>query len=159
MARFRIREDARTWFDVLRVKEKVLKTDFDCFYFCFMAGIASGQRKPGPLADTAELVDNFPESYGGRRGLLVSLLLLQELAAVGVLLEEKNDVRREIARLISTETPNWLSDDGVHLFNAYAYSGFDVLQEWFGDRPQSLATFLQIFKQKFDETIRATPDG
>lgn len=151
MQPFRIREDARTWFKDLR--EKSFKTDFDSFYFCLMAGIASKRKQTVPLDSTAELVAYFPDRYSGRGKLLIALFLTCELRQLGVTMSEKRAVHSAIAQLVSPEAPNFLSDDGVREFNKYAHGGYEVLLEWFDDRPRSLETFLRIFKRKVDASL------
>ena len=148
MLPFRIREDARQWFKELR--ERSFKTDFDSFYFCFMAGITAKRKVSTPQDQTAELVAYFPDRYSGRGKLLVALFLTRELEQLGVTMSEKTAVHSAIANLVSPEAPNFLSDDGVREFNKYAYGGFEVLLDWFDDRPRSLESFVRAFKRKVD---------
>lgn len=150
MQPFRIREDARSWFRGLRDAEKSFTTDFDSFYFCFMAGIAARQKRPSSTADTAELIANFPEKYAERGRLLVALFLTRELEELGVTMDEKMAVHSAISNLVNPEAPNFLSDEGVRQFNRYAHGGFDTLLDWFDDRPRSLETFLRGYKRRID---------
>ncbi|MGH3715980.1 MAG: hypothetical protein ACRDT4_21340 [Micromonosporaceae bacterium] len=156
MQPFRIRQDARNWFKELRDKEKTLKTDFDSFYFCFIAGIAMKRKQPVPSDETAELVAYFPDRYAGRGRLLVALFLSQELDQLGVTMAEKKAVHSAVASLVNPEAPNYLSDDGVREFNRYAHGGYDVLLDWFDDKPRSLDTFVRAFKQRIDAALAST---
>lgn len=153
MLPFRIRLDARRWFRDLRQTEKAFRTDFDSFYFCFLAGVASRRKLSVPMDDTAELVDYFPDRYSSRGKLLVALFLASELKELGVSLDEKRDVHAAIARLVSPESANVLSDEGVREFNKYAHGGYEVLLDWFDDRPRDIPTFLRTFKQKVDGAV------
>ncbi|MDP2398359.1 MAG: hypothetical protein Q8M53_08405 [Burkholderiales bacterium] len=146
---FRIREDARKWFKDLR--EDGFSTDFDSFYFCFIAGISKSQKRDVPISETGELVDYYPDRYRDRGRLLVSLFLASELRALGVGMTEKKIVHSEISRLVKPDSPSYLSDDGMKEFNKYAFGGFDILIEWFDDRPRNLETFLSGFKSRLDE--------
>src|SRR5689334_15303891 len=146
---FRIRENARDWFKELR-DDKLFRIDFDSFYFCFMAGIAERRKQSVPTDETAELVDYFPDKYGMRSKLLVALFLTRELQELGVTMAEKNAVHSAIGSLVDPSTPNHLSDAGVREFNRYAHGGYDVLLDWYDDKPRSLDTFLSTFKQKVD---------
>jgi hypothetical protein len=157
MQPFRIRENARDWFKDLRAKS--FKTDFDSFYFCFIAGITAKRKQSVPLDDTAELVSYFPDRYSGRGKLLVALFLTRELEQLGVTMSEKHAVHSAIAKLVSPETPNFLSDDGVREFNRYAYGGYEVLLDWYDDRPRSLETFLRTFKRKVDGILSVPQSG
>lgn len=154
MARFRVRNDAKTWFKDLL--EKSFKLDFDVFYFCFMAGIAAGpeRKQSASLDDTAELVDNFPDKYKPRGKLLVALFLTRELQALGVAMTEKKAVHTVVARLVSPDSPNYLSDEGMREFNKYAHGGYEVLRDWFEDRPRTLDSFLRTFKRNLDASLK-----
>ena len=120
--------------------------DFDIFYFCFIAGIKESRKKKDVISsETAALVDNFPGAYKNRGRLLVALFLSKELECLGVTIEERENVHRAIANLVNTNAPNYLSDNGVREFNRYAHGGYDVLREWFDDRPRTLDFFLCWF--------------
>jgi len=147
---FAIRKEARDWFKDIRGD---LDLDFDVFYFCFIAGVASKRKKDVPASETAGLVDYFPGDYKGRGRLLVSLFLSRELQFLGIAMDEKRTVHSAIAKLVDPETPNHLSDDGVREFNKYCHGGYEVLLEWFEYRPQSLETFLRVFSRKINDTL------
>lgn len=155
MQPFRVREDARTWFRELREREKTFRTDFDAFYFCFMAGIATRKKRHMPNEKTAELVPYFPDRYQSRGKLLVALFLTRELKELGLDAGERHAVHKAIAQLVSSESSNHLTTKGVGEFNKYAHAGFDVLLGWFDDKPRSLETFLRLFKRKLDAELAA----
>lgn len=150
---FAIRKDARDWFRDIRTD---LAIDFDAFYFCFIAGLTATRKKDAPAAETAALVENFPGPYKNRGRLLVALFLSRELDYLGVAMTEKKAVHAAISRLVQPEAPNFLSDDGVREFNKYAHGGYEVLLDWFDDRPRSLETFLQAFRRKIDGAMPRT---
>lgn len=149
MQPFRLRLDARLWFKDLR-DQGVFKIDFDAFYFCFIAGVIARRKESVPLDETAELVAYFPDRYSSRGKLLVGLFLKSELELLGVSMDERREVHSTIAKLVTPEAPNFLSDEGVLEFNRYAHGGYDQLIEWFEDRPRSLETFLRAFKRRID---------
>lgn len=151
---FRIRTDAKKWFKLIDKDKKGFNTDFDILYFCFMAGITARRKRDIPQSQTNELVDYFPDRYTGDRGrLLIAIFLARELEALGITMREKNVVHREISRLISPDSPNYLSSEGLREFNQYIYGGFDVLLDWFNDQPRNLETFLQMYKRKVDVAL------
>lgn len=153
MQPFRVREDARTWFKELREREKAFKTDFDTFYFCFMAGIAAEKKRQMPTDKTAELVAYFPDRYQRRGKLMIALFLTRELRALGLETRERHSVHKAIAELVGSEGGSPLTDKGVAEFNRYAHAGFDVLLGWFDDKPRTLETFLRTFKHKLDAEL------
>ena len=157
---FFIRKKARRWFRDIRGEFNALPgaraaPDFDAFYFCFIAGITMNRKESLPPEGTAQLVPGFPEAYKSRGGLLVSLFLSHELKSRGVDPTERQRVRDVLSELVQSQSQNFLSDDGVREFNKYSFGGFDVLLDWFDDRPISLETFLQAFKHKIDGTFAA----
>lgn len=153
MQPFRVREDARTWFKELRERERTFRTDFDTFYFCFMAGIAARKKRAMPNEKTAELVSYFPDRYQGRGKLLIALFLTRELKELGLQAGERHAVHQAVAQLVSSESSNNLTGKGVNEFNKYAHAGFDVLLDWFDDKPRSLETFVRAFKRKLDAEL------
>ena len=157
---FFISKEARKWFGEISNEFSALPgtrtaPDFDAFYFCFVAGIAANRKKALPTEDTAQLVSRFPETYRNRSSLLVSLFLSRELKSRGVDATERQRVQDVLSELVSPQSENLLSDEGVREFNRYSFGGFDVLREWFEERPTSLETFLRSFKLRIDERFDA----
>lgn len=151
---FRIREEARTWFGELQKKQNVgFSMDFDAYYFCFMAGVAVGRKLDSPVADTAELVDNFPGRYRPRGKLMIALFLSRELHAHGVMMEEKAAVHSLVGQLVDPTSPSSLSTEGQRVFNMYAHGGFDVLRDWFPSKPRNSHAFLRAYKRRLDDAL------
>lgn len=152
---FAIRKDARDWFRDIRDE---LSLEFDSFYFCFIAGITTTKKTTVPPADTDLLVESFPGNYKSRGKLLVALFLSRELDYLGVKMSEKRAVHAEIARLVDPYSSNHLSDQGVREFNKYAHGGYEVLLEWFDERPRSLETFLRGFRRNLEMHSKSESD-
>jgi len=146
--RFQVQEDARTWFKDLMGKGFDL--DFDIYYFCFIAGVTTGRKADAAGKEVAEFIDYFPGRYRDRGRLLIALFLSKELAAYGVAMNEKQTVNKIVTDLTDPDAPSDLSAEGMREFNRYAHGGYDVLLEWFEERPRSLETFLRMFKQQVD---------
>ena len=152
MLPFRLSMEARSFFKHLR-DSGVFKTEFDSFYFCFVTGVANRIKVTLAANETAELVNYFPDRYRNRGKLLVALFLKTELELMGISLDDRNIVRREISRLVATDSPSYLSEEGVREFNNFAHGGFEYINEWFTDKPRTLDTFLSTFKQHFDKSF------
>ena len=142
---FAIRKDARHWFRDIRDE---LTIDYDAFYLCFIAGVSELRKKNVPATETAALVENYPGPYKMRGRLLTALFLSRELTYLGIAIAEKRTVNAAISRLVKPESPSFLSDDGVREFNKYAHGGYEVLLDWFDDRPRSLESFLRAFRRR-----------
>jgi len=151
MGDFRISLKAREWFSDLRTGSKPFRTDFDIFYFCFMAGISAGEKKSLQQSETAQLVDYFPDRYVSRGKLLIGLFLARELRELGVEMRQREAVNAAISSLIDPHAGNYLSDLGIKEFNSYAHGGYGVLIDRFDDRPRNLDMFLRTFKMHIDE--------
>lgn len=152
---FRLRNEADKWFrNINKSSKNGFQTDFDSYYFCFIAGITCGRKKTVPISETSELVEYFPDRFKMRGKLIVALFLCRELIGLGVQFKEKKAVHNAISKLINPNSPSFLSDDGMKEFNKYANGGFEVLTEWFSDRPRSLDTFLMLFKVKLDQELK-----
>lgn len=152
MLPFRLSKDAKHWFKLL-FDQGGFKIGFDAFYFCFISGVVAKRKQSVTGDETEELVRYFPEPYSSRGRLLVGLFLKSELETLGVAMEEREGVYSVINKLMSPDSPNFLSATGVREFNNYAHGGYEQLNEWFDDRPRSLETFLPKFKAKIDETL------
>ena len=152
---FRLRKDARKWFGDIRPKFKI---EFDTYYFCLMAGLATGRKETISTGETAELVDNFPDLYRSRKDVIIALFLSKELEIMGVSMSEKRQVHDQIARLVNPQDPSGLSTTGMQEINYYSYGGYDVLaNEWFDDRPRTIEVFLPMYKMKLDQAIGNHP--
>jgi hypothetical protein len=155
MADFRILKDARPWFKDLYSKEEGLVIDFEIYYFCLMAGLATGKKRSDlTTTDTTELVQHFPGRYKERGKIIVSLFLARYLASLGVTLTDKKTAHNQISKLISPTSPNYLSDDGMKELNKYAAAGYEEIVGWFEDRPRTLESFLRTFALKIATQVQ-----
>lgn len=148
---FRLRRDARKWFKDV---ESGFDIDFDMYYLCLMAGLAERRKEDVVLAETTELVDEFPIIYRPRGRLIVSLFLSRELKELGIKLTERITLHSELQKLIDPLSASHLSEVGMRELNRYSYGGFDVLsQDWFEDRPRNIETFLPLYKRKLNAAL------
>ena len=100
---FRLREDAEQWFSALDGKEPT-KTKFDLYYFCLMAGLASGRTSDAAGLGAREIVDDFIQDYQPAQRLLIGLLVVAEVRKGGIDLSEKEAVRAVFSRLVTPES-------------------------------------------------------
>ena len=147
---FRLRKDARDWFKGI---SEHLTLDFDMFYFCLMAGLATGNKAFPPSNEATDLAQDFPGEYRSRGRLVVALLLTRELKRLGIKFEERATLHKEIAKLIDPLSSTHLSTPGMDEINHYSFGGFDVLTDWFDDRPRHLETFLPQFREHLKNAI------
>jgi hypothetical protein len=146
---FRLREDARKWFGEIDGKPPV-KTQFDLFYFCLMAGLTSG-RQSNPTHGGRSAPEFLPpsgtfiEDYRPAQRLIIGLLIVAELQRLGINLEEKASVRKTIQTLVDPQSPTNLTVEGLRMLNAYASGGYDYISEMRSSKPYTVEEFLRDF--------------
>ncbi len=155
---FRLRTDAVKWFGEIEGREPI-KTLFDLYYFCAMAGLSSGRfSDPVKLSlPTREMVDYFVEDYRSAQRLIIGLLVIAELRRVGIGFGEKAAVRDEFKRLVSPNSPSNLTDEGFKVLNGYASGGYEFLSESRETKPASVDEFLRDYLLLIDEATALAP--
>jgi len=141
---FMLRKDARKWFEKVREKAP-WKTDFDSYYFCLMAGLGSGKKSTIPAAELAELIDYFPEDFKKHQNIIIALFLKVEIRKDGIGVKERSAVNEAIRKRVRVRSETGLSSKGMSELNRYAHAGFEIIRDWFGDRPYELETFISIY--------------
>lgn len=135
MAKFQLSNDAFKFFENLQE----LKTKFDIYYFCIVAGLTTGRADELP---SQEFVDYFIDDYKPVKHLLIGLLINAELKRAGIALNEKEAVRSKIKKLIDPSSSTLLTDSGVARLNAYADGGYLHIREKLGIKPYSTPEFI-----------------
>jgi hypothetical protein len=155
---FRLRQDVIKWFSEIDGKAPV-RSRFDLFYFCLIAGLMSGRRsEPTEGGRSApEFVNSFIEDYRGAQRLIIGLLIVAELKRLGIDLHEKASVRQTIRTLVAPETPTNLTDDGMRLLNAYSSGGYDYIAEQRKSKPYTVEEFLRDFVMLIGEAAASNP--
>lgn len=150
---FRLREDAERWFNALDGKEPA-KTKFDLYYFCLMAGLASGRTSDPSDFGAREIVDEFIQDYKPAQRLLIGLLVTAEVRRGGIDLNEKSAVRDVFKRLVTLDSKTQLTEEGMRCMNAYASGGYDFLSESRDVVPATPEEFLRDFVGLIDEAVK-----
>jgi hypothetical protein len=156
---FRLREDARKWFSEVEGKPPI-KSLFDLFYFCLMAGLLAGRRSDPTHGGRSapEFVQTFIEDYRAAQRLIIGLLIIVELKKQGIDLHEKASVRKTIQTLVDSQTPTNLTDEGMRLLNAYASGGYDYISEMRSSKPYTVEEFLRDFVGLIGNAATDNPD-
>ena len=151
---FRLREDAERWFAALDGKEPA-KHKFDLYYFCLMAGLASGRTSDPSRLGAREIIDEFIQDYQPAQRLLIGLLVAAEVRRGGIDLREKEAVRGVFRRLVTPASQTQLTDEGMRCMNAYASGGYDLLSESRDTAPASPEEFVRDFVGLMAEAVEA----
>lgn len=152
---FRLREDAERWFKELDGKEPA-KTKFDLYYFCLMAGLASGRTSDPSAFGAREIIDEFIQDYQPAQRLLIGLLVASEVRRGGIDFSEKAAVRAVFRRLVTPEAKTQLTDEGMRCMNAYASGGYDYLAESRDSAPATPEEFIRDFVGLIDEAVETS---
>lgn len=142
---FRLRRDARSWF---RDLESQFELDFDMYHLCLVAGLSDKRKTKIPDDDTTVLVENFPGDYRSYGRVIVGFFLTVELEVLGVGGADRESLNRTINRLVDPASQSYLSNEGMRAMNQYSYGGFEVVSEWFEDRPRTFGGFFPRYYDK-----------
>jgi hypothetical protein len=153
---FRMRQDAEKWFSEIE-KQAPLRTTFDLYYFCLMAGLMAGRRSDPTHGGRAApvFVNTVVEEYRTSQRLLLGLLIIAELKRHGIDLHEKASVRKTIRELVDPHTPTSLTEEGMRLLNSYASGGYDYIAEQRSSKPYTVEEFLRDFVGLVEEAASA----
>lgn len=127
-------------------------TDFDLYYLCFVAGVATRRKERPPKAN--DFIDYYPGDFTMRGRLLVGILLATELEELGIELSEREAVRRNVRGLVESNGI-MLSKEGAKLMNHYAYGGWLSLSEHFDDKPRTIETFVRLYAGFIQQSVAA----
>lgn len=155
MASFRLRTDAEKWFSEIE-RPPHIRSKFDLYYFCLMAGFASGRSNETQLtnAGSKEFIDYFIDDYKPASRLLIGLLVIAEMNYKGIDVGEKAAVRALFKELVDANNGNnQLTDEGMRRMNAYASGGFEYLAEQRDTKPYSVEEFLRDYVALVGEAI------
>lgn len=147
MASFRLRIDAEKWFSEIEGSTHI-RSKFDLYYFCLLAGFASGRSNETQLtgAGSKEFIDYFIDDYKPASRLLIGLLVIAEMKDKGIDIGEKAAVRALFKTLVDANNgSNNLTDEGMRRMNAYASGGFEYLSEKRDTKPYSVEEFLRDY--------------
>jgi hypothetical protein len=155
---FRLRQDAEKWFSEIAGKAPV-RSKFDLFYFCLMAGLMAGRRSDPSQSGRAapEFVNTFIEDYRASQRLIIGLLIIAEVNRLGINLQEKAAVRQTIRDLVDPHTPTGLTDEGMRVLNTYASGGFEYICEQRASKPYHVEEFLRDFVALIEGATAGNP--
>ena len=154
MAYFRLRIDAQDWFSELR-RSGQFKVMFDLYYFCLMAGFATGKSSETGLAGTGatDMVEDFTSEHKPGKLLLIGLLVIAELKREGIDIGEKAAVRDMFRRLVDPGNRSQLTDLGTRRMNAYASGGYEYLSGRRDVKPYTPEEFFRDYVGLLREDI------
>ena len=153
---FRLRQDTKDWFSNIQDnKSRQINTDFDLYYFCLMLGLATGKYS-NPINKCkkySDFTDYFVKDYKSHQNLILGLLIRAELSKLGISLDEKEDTKKHLIKLIDPSSTTNLTNEGIDSMNAYASGGFDYLTENFDSKPYHVEEFLISYTKLLQKAV------
>ena len=156
---FRLRQDTKDWFSNIQdSKSRQIKTDFDLYYFCLMLGLATVKYSDpvNKCKKYSDFIGYFIEDYKPHKNLIIGLLIKAELSKFGISLDEKEDTKKHLIKLIDPSTTTNLTNEGIDSMNAYASGGFDYLTENLDSKPyhveEFLISYIKLLQKAVDES-------
>ena len=148
MPSFKLRPDAKAWFSEI-AKTHPLKTDFDLYYFCVLAGLAHGHRKSAsePGEKPVPFIEYWVAPYEMSQYLILGLLLRLELASNGIRMDEPSAVQQICSDLFTNDNQTQLTNAGMDRLNEFASGGYELLAEEFSDKPYFVHEFLLLYSE------------
>jgi hypothetical protein len=152
---FKMRPEVDDWFRHI-FKQGPIQTKFDLYYFCLMMGLAEGKGEPANNA--VEFVDYFVGDYKQSQRLVLGLLVLAEIARLGLEVTDRNEVQNLVNKYLDPSNPTQLKDEGFARLNDYANAGFSLIASAMdGAKPYQVETFLQWYARELGKRINANP--
>lgn len=131
-----------------------IKTKFDLYYFCLMAGLSKGQTSR--LQNGQEFVDNFVSDYKPSQRLILGLFLIAEMSRFGIELNDRDEVRNLINKYFDPSTPSHLKNEGFAGLNDYANAGFNFIYENCPEPPRRVEHFIQWYVKNISTQITSS---
>lgn len=150
---FRISDDCDDWFKYL-IDEGIFKTQFDRYYLCLMAGIASARA--APVGSSKEFVRNFVDDYKSVQLSLLGLLIYAEAKRFGVTVADRDAARGFLNGYLDPNDSSRLSSKGFSRLNEYAAGGFIIIRENFSQKPYQFLPFIERYTQLIRKDMPVT---
>ena len=101
---------------------------FDAYYCCMLLGLDQAKLGEEDRLEPGNFYTGYPEDYKGQAELIAGLLVDAEIRRLSIRPDDREDIERQMVRLLDLSSPSRLSSDGDQLLNLYAVSGFDRMR-------------------------------
>ncbi|RWO22201.1 hypothetical protein [Mesorhizobium sp.] len=124
---------------------------FDAYYCCLLLGLDARRLGDETNLESDKFIDGYPDSFKGQAELIAGLLVDAELGRLEIGPDDRDDIEREMVRLLDLTSVTRLSTAGDNLLNRYAVTGFDRLRDAMLP-PDNLEDFLVGYHELWDPT-------
>lgn len=126
--------------------------DMDKYYACLMLGLRAGE-----LGSEDAMVPNsflaagsgYPEAYRETADVIAGLLVDAEIRRNNIDVTDRDQIEREVVKLLKPKSAMGLSDKGIDLLNRYTARGLEYLKSE-TIAPRSLELFLIDYGRVWD---------
>ena len=127
-------------------KSPIFRTLWDLFYFSFMVGLAANKKIPETEWPDKMEMERDMANYSERKLVLMATLLIKKLKTRGREVQTTKDLQKELNDIANTKIGDF-NEEGITLFNEYAYWGFEKIEKKLAKNPSNPGTeFLAIYE-------------
>ena len=140
----------RNWFKKIEGQEPFEKAPLmDIYYLCLLIGIYS-KKTPEQIMDAQPAFlpkSGWPSEYKENSNLIISLFLNAEIDRFLIDRKDKDAIKDHISQYLDPQSIINLSPYGINHLNNYAYTGFLLIKENFGEEPSETNAFLNDYNK------------
>jgi hypothetical protein len=152
---FKLKPEVDDWFKHV-LRDGPIKTKFDLYYFCLMAGLAKGVTEN--VQGVPDFVSGFVLDFKQSRRLIITTFIVAEMFRLGLELNDRKEIQDLMSRYIDSSNEANLTTAGFEKMNEYANAGFNVILENHGEPPHPVEPFLQWYakfiKASFADSVQ-----
>jgi len=149
---FRMKPEVDHWFKHI-MNTGPIKTKFDLYYFCLIAGLVKGQSIE--LVNGQEFNDTFVSEYQSSQRIILGMFLIAEMSRLGIEFDDREEIRILINKYFESSSTSNLKNEGYSGLNDYANAGFIFLRENYADTPRRVEDFLQWYITNISKQVEA----
>ncbi len=139
---FKLKPEVDDWFKHV-FRDGPIKTKFDLYYFCLMAGLAKGVTENAQGAP--DFVGYFVQDFKQSKRLIITTFIVAEMFRLGLDLNDRKEIQELMSRYIDSGHEANLTEAGFEKLNEYANAGFNVILESHVEQPHHAEPFLQWY--------------
>lgn len=128
-----------------------LKLHFDGYYFCLMAGLATGYYSNNAEFESSELIDYYPTEYLSCKDYIAGLLIATEAKLEGIEKSNEKGMEQLMVKFIDSQSKTSLKIEGENRLNQYAAHGLASMVEHMNGPHINLSSFLLDYWNYFKE--------
>tara|TARA_A100001015_G_scaffold312983_1_gene419214 strand:- start:479 stop:937 length:459 start_codon:yes stop_codon:yes gene_type:complete len=150
---FKPHQKLSSYFDRLKSSDEnatLIKTNWDLFYLSFLVGLALDRRSSpendGGWGEIGDLVHGYVKEE------MIAVLVVRHLKNKKIEIQDQTNLKEKLGKIYDLNKGD-LSEAGYRLFNEYAFSGFDHIQNSIAPNPSSRFMVLKRIKEFLEKKL------